>query len=114
MEPFGEVIRFFVSLRRTSVIAAFSFVHAYIPNTRVYLGALWQADCRGPVVGNGWLGVAAFIVGSTSKWTAVYSSLAILMVFMVWLYVGWMILLVAIVSFYTQNPHYIGPTMNYG
>lgn len=113
VEPFGEVIRFFVSLLPyILVIAAFSFVYAYIPNTRVYLGA---ALAGGIVAGLLWAtagwAFAAFIVGSTSKWTAVYSSLAILMVFMVWLYVGWMILLVgASVSFYTQNPHYIGVT----
>ncbi|MEM7406680.1 MAG: YhjD/YihY/BrkB family envelope integrity protein [Pseudomonadota bacterium] len=111
MEPFGALIRFFIGLLPyLLVIAAFAFVYAYIPNTRVKLSA---AMTGGLVAGLLWASVgwafAAFIVGSTSKWAAVYSSLAILMVFMVWVYVGWTVLLIgAAVAFYVQNPQYLG------
>jgi membrane protein len=46
----------------------------------------------------------SFIGGSTS-YAAIYSGLAILLVFMIWLYVGWIILLIgASITFYHQNP----------
>ena len=111
LEPFGALIRYVVGiLPYLLVIGAFSFVYAYTPNTRVKIG---PAVTGGVVAGLLWTSVgwafAAFIVGSTTKWTAVYSSMAILMVFMVWLYVGWVVLLTgASVAFYVQNPHYLG------
>ena len=51
----------------------------------------------------GW-GFASFIVAST-KYAAIYSGFAILILFMSWLYLNWLILLVgAEVSFYKQIP----------
>ena len=87
------------------VIAAFTFVYMLVPNTRVQLrsafygalfaGALWETS-----------GVlfTSFVGGSTS-YTAIYSGFAILLVFMIWLYLSWIILLIgASISFYHQNP----------
>jgi len=87
------------------IIAAFTFVYVFVPNTRVRLrsalagavvaGILWQSA--------GWL-FASFVVDST-RYTAVYSGLAIPILFMIWLYLGWMIMLVgANISFYHQHP----------
>jgi membrane protein len=77
----------------------------FVPNTRVRLrsalagavvaGILWQSA--------GWL-FASFVVDST-RYTAVYSGLAIPILFMIWLYLGWMIMLMgANISFYHQHP----------
>jgi membrane protein len=58
-------------------------------------GVLWETI--------GW-GFASFIVTST-RYAAIYSGFAIVILFMIWLYVSWLILLIgAEVSFYHQNP----------
>ncbi|MBK1647126.1 ribonuclease BN [Rhabdochromatium marinum] len=87
---------------------AFTFIYAYVPNTRVRLraamigalvaGLLWQ------LVG---LLFATFMSSST-KYAAIYSSLAILILFMMWVYIAWLIVLIgANIAFYVQNPAYL-------
>ncbi|WP_291992379.1 YihY/virulence factor BrkB family protein [Candidatus Accumulibacter sp. ACC003] len=90
------------------VIAAFTFVYMFIPNARVRLlpalvggtagGVAWQTA--------GW-GFATF-VATSNQYAAIYSSLAILILFMIWLYLSWLILLFgASVAFYAQHPEYL-------
>ncbi len=90
------------------IIAAFTFVYVFVPNTRVRVGSalvgalvagvLWQTI--------GW-GFASFVVNST-KYAAIYSGFAILILFMIWLYLAWLILLVgANIAFYQQHPEYL-------
>jgi len=90
------------------VIAAFTFVYMFIPNARVRFfpalmggilgGVLWQTA--------GWA-FAAFVATST-RYAAIYSSFAILILFLIWLYVSWLVLLFgASVAFYTQHPEYL-------
>ncbi|MDE0727561.1 MAG: YihY/virulence factor BrkB family protein, partial [Alphaproteobacteria bacterium] len=50
---------------------------------------------------------AVFVVGS-AKYTAIYSTFATLILFMIWLYVAWLILLIgANICFYLQHPAYL-------
>ena len=88
------------------VIIAFTFVYVFIPNTRVRFksalagavvaGVLWESS--------GWA-FTTFLV-SQSKYTAIYSAFASLMLFMIWLYLSWMILLLgASIAYYHQHPH---------
>jgi len=90
------------------VIGAFTFFYMFIPNASVRFapalvggvsgGVLWQSA--------GWA-FAAFVASST-QYAAIYSSFAILVLFLIWLYVSWLILLVgAAVSFYVQHPEYL-------
>jgi membrane protein len=90
------------------VIAAFTFVYMFIPNARVRLlpaliggiagGVAWQTA--------GW--AFATFVASSHQYAAIYSSLAILILFMIWLYLSWLILLFgASVAFYAQHPEYL-------
>jgi membrane protein len=52
------------------------------------------------------LGFTAF-VATSPNYAAIYSAFAALVVFMIWLYVGWLILLTgASIAFYFQNPEY--------
>ncbi len=109
IEPFGSLIEFGARLvPYFFIIAAFSFVYVFVPNTRVRVasaltgalvaGVLWQTV--------GWV-FAAFVVTST-KYTAIYSGFAILILFMIWLYLAWLILLVgASIAFYHQHPEYL-------
>ena len=87
------------------VICAFTFVYILIPNTRVRFksaligaiiaGVLWESA--------NWL-FASFIAGSRN-YTAIYSSFAILFIFIIWLYINWLIILTgASIAFYHQHP----------
>ncbi len=90
------------------VIAAFTFVYVFIPNARVRLGAAAIGGVVGGIVWQsaGWL--FAVFVASSSRYSAIYSGFAILVLFMIWLYVSWMILLFgASVAFYAQHPEYL-------
>ena len=106
IEPFGALIRYLSRLLPyVLVCAAFTFVYIFIPNTKVHFssaligglvaGILWESG--------GWA-FAAFI-SSSGKYTAIYSGFAILIMFMIWLYVSWLILLLgAQVAYYHQHP----------
>lgn len=85
--------------------AAFTFVYIFVPNTRVRFrsaltgglvaGVLWETS--------GW-GFASFVVKS-AKYTAIYSGFAVIIMFMIWLYLSWLIVLVgASVAYYHQHP----------
>lgn len=109
VEPFGDLIVSFSRLvPYLLVIAAFIFIYMFIPNTRVkflpafvggvFAGVLWQSS--------GWA-FAAFIATS-SNYAAIYSSFAILVLLLIWLYLNWLILLLgAQVAFYIQYPQYM-------
>jgi len=90
------------------VVAAFTFIYTFIPNTTVRLrpalvggvvgGVLWQSA--------GWA-FALFAAGST-RYSAIYSGFALLILFMLWLYLSWLILVFgASVAFYAQHPEYL-------
>lgn len=90
------------------VIAAFTFVYMLMPNTRVQFGA---ALFGAAVAGIAWETVghlfARFVVTSTN-YTAIYSGFAILLLFMIWLYLSWLILLTgSSIAFYRQYPEYL-------
>ena len=91
------------------IITAFTFIYIFMPNTKVKFSAALTGGIVAGVLWNtaGWV-FAAVIVGST-KYTAIYSTFATLIMFMIWLYLGWLILLVgASIAFYSQHPEHIG------
>jgi membrane protein len=94
IEPFGTLILIALWLvPYLTLWGAFTFVYIFIPNTTVrmrpaLLGGLVAAILW---VTAGW-GFAAFVASST-KYTAIYSSFAILLLFFLWSYVGWVIVL---------------------
>ncbi|MDX1635811.1 MAG: YihY/virulence factor BrkB family protein [Marinobacter sp.] len=106
IEPFGSVI---IQVSRLMpfflVCGAFTFVYVFMPNTRVQLR---YAFIGGVVAGIAWQAVsllfASFVAGST-KYAAIYSSFAIGIILLIWMYLNWMILLLgASIAFYLQNP----------
>ena len=109
IEPLGELVDVATQLLPyLLIIAAFAFVYAFVPNTSVRLRSAWVGALLAGVL---WQSVggafASFIVNST-KYTAIYSGLAILVVFMIWVYLAWLILLVgASIAFYHQHPEYV-------
>jgi membrane protein len=109
IQPFGLLVYFGSKLvPYILVCAAFTFIYVFVPNTKVrfrsalaggvFAGVLWETA--------GWA-FASFIISST-KYAAIYSGFAILIMFMIWLYLSWLILLVgAGVAFYHQHPQFL-------
>jgi len=92
------------------VVTAFTFFYVFVPNKKVHFtsaliggttaGVLWEIT--------GW-GFASFVAAST-KYTAIYSGFAILIMFMLWVYLSWLILLVgANIAYYHQHPESLAP-----
>lgn len=108
IQPLGQLVELLGSLVPGLLITlAFLFAYLLIPNTRVRLGpallgaliaaVLWQL--AGQVF-------ATFMAGST-KYAAIYSGLAIAILFMIWVYIAWVILLIGVsIAFYRQHPEY--------
>lgn len=111
IEPFGTAIWALGKLiPYLLVIGAFAFVYAFVPNTRVRVG---PAAVGALIAGFSWetagWAFAAFVVNST-RYTAIYSGFAILIMFMIWVYVSWLILLMgSSIAFYAQHPEYLTP-----
>ena len=91
------------------VVAAFTFVYFYMPNTRVRIGsAFFGALIAGFLWAVGGWAFAALVVSST-KYAAIYSGFAIVILFVMWLHISWLILLMGgSVAFYDQHPEYLG------
>ncbi len=106
IEPFGTTLVFIGQmLPLVLVVGVFTFVYAFIPNTRVQLKAALTGAL---VAGLAWFAAgelfASFVVGS-ARYSAIYSSFAIAIIALIWLYLSWLILLIgAQVSFYVQYP----------
>ena len=85
--------------------ATFTFLYKFIPYTRVRLSS---ALIGGAAAGIMWqlVGTAfAAFVANSARYDAVYSSFAILIVFLIWLYTGWLIFLIgAEVTYFHQYP----------
>lgn len=106
IEPFGSVVLF---LSRFTpffiVVLAFTFMYVFMPNTKVHFrnaliggviaGVTWQA---------GSMLFASFVAGS-ARYEAIYSSFAIGIILLIWLYLNWLVLLLgSSIVFYIQNP----------
>ena len=105
IEPFGTSL--YVAGRLVPYLlysAAFTFLYAFMPNTRVRLlpalgggvfaGVLWQTAS---------LGFAVFAKNAGNV-NAIYSSFAIVILLLIWIYVSWLILLMGCrVAFLLQH-----------
>jgi membrane protein len=90
------------------VIATFSFLYVFVPNTRVRLR---PALLAGVLAGAAWAAMGnvftSFVI-DVSRNEAIYSGFAIVLAAMIWLYLSWLILLLgAQLAFYVQNPDYL-------
>ena len=106
VEPFGMLVFGLAKLiPYLLIVGAFSFLYAFIPNTRVplhaavggglFAGVLWQSASM----------AFATFVASSGNYNAVYSGFAIVIFLLIWLYVGWLILMVGCqLSFYIAHP----------
>ncbi|MEJ2684105.1 MAG: YihY/virulence factor BrkB family protein [Candidatus Sulfobium sp.] len=106
MEPFGTVVYLAGKVVPYFFVwAAFSFIFIFLPNTGVKIRSALTGGLVAAVLWEtaGWI-FASFIATST-KYSFIYSGFAIIILFMIWLYLSWEILLIgARVSFYHQYP----------
>jgi membrane protein len=101
---FGQLVPYLL------IVAAFTFVYSFMPNTKVSLRAALIGALAAGLMWNvaGWV-FASFVVNS-SNYTAIYSAFATLILFMIWVYLSWLILLVgACISYYVQHPEDVTP-----
>lgn len=109
IEPLGTLIFYGSKLVPYILVClAFTLIYIFIPNTHVQFtaalvggviaGVLWKIT--------GW-GFAAFIA-SSSKYAAIYSSFAIIILLLIWMYLSWLILLVGSqIAYFVQHPKYM-------
>ena len=108
VEPLGKGILTLLRLvPYLTLWGAFTFVYVFIPNTRVrirsaVLGGLIAAILWQTV---GW-GFASFVAAST-QYYAIYSSFAILLLFLIWLHIGWVIVLLGAQVAYAHQHMYL-------
>ena len=109
VKPFGWLFSFVGRMMPyCMIIGLFTFLYTFIPNTKVQVrhaffggivaGFLWQTSS---------LGFTLFVANS-GNYTAIYSSFAVIFLFLIWLLLSWLILLIgASVSFYSQHAQQI-------
>ena len=109
IEPFGTLMLYGSQLiPYVLVCLAFTLIYIFIPNTRVQFTAALVGGAIAGVIWKitGW-GFAAFIA-SSSKYAAIYSSFAIVILLLIWLYLSWLILLVGSqIAYFVQHPKYM-------
>jgi membrane protein len=106
MQPFGYVAVWAAQFMPFVILSGlFSFIYKFVPNTTVRITSALVGGVAAAILwGLAGEAFAAFVVES-SKYSAIYSGFAILILFLLWLYVGWVIILVgAQVSFFHQYP----------
>jgi membrane protein len=106
LEPFGTLFVLTGELVPFVLLCAvFTFFYKVIPNTHVQLrSALIGGLCAAILWVLAGEAFAKFVAVS-ARYSAIYSSFAVLMLFLLWLYAGWMIVLIgAQFSFFHQYP----------
>lgn len=109
IEPFGTMLLTVGELLPYVLsIITFTLIYILIPNTRVqFRSALYGAVVTTILWKAAGSLFTTFIVNSTN-YTAIYSGFAILIIFMIWIYVNWLIVLTgASIAYYHQHPERI-------
>jgi membrane protein len=91
-----------------AIIAIFSFLYKFMPNTNVKLSSALVGGSAGGFL---WVSTSnlfgLFLATSTNR-QAIYASFAIAITTLLWLYLNWLILLIGSqIAFYFQNPAYL-------
>jgi len=95
---FGKVIPFIF------VIIVFTVIYIIIPNTKVHIKSALTGGVAAGIAWHATSWVFHLAVASSTRYAAIYSSLAVLVIFMIWLYLNWLIVLVgAELTFCHQN-----------
>lgn len=111
IEPFGSTILFLTRMvPYLLIIGVLSFIYVFIPNTRVQPKA---AAIGGLFAGVAWqsASVAFATFAANTNYAAIYSGFAIVIVLLLWVYLGWLIILMGCrLAFYVQYPRFLEGT----
>lgn len=109
IQPFGLLIKSAAKLVPfVLTFVAFTFVYMFVPNTTVRLRSALIGGAVASFLWNlaGWM--FGLVVVNSAQYAAIYSTFASLIIFLIWLYLGWLILLIgASIAFHDQHPEYV-------
>lgn len=89
----------------TLVLCAFTAIYVVVPNTKVRFASALVGAAVAALLWEGMGHAFASFVANSTKYTAIYSAFAVLIFFIIWIYLSWMILLIgASIAFYHQHP----------
>jgi membrane protein len=105
-EPFGSLFFWIAEIAPFLVLCGvFTFFYKFIPYTRVQLTSALVGGTSAAILWGLAGAIFAKFVAASAKYSAIYSSFAVLILFLLWLYTGWMIILIgAQFSFFHQHP----------
>lgn len=106
IQPFGYLMLWAGQLLPFVILSGlFTFFYKFIPHTQVRLDSALVGGIIAAVLW-GLAGEAfATFVAQSAKYNAIYSGFAVLILFLLWLYAGWLIVLIgAQFSFFHQHP----------
>lgn len=90
------------------IVGLFWFLYSYMPNTRVRPGPALVGALFGGVL---WAATGALftrIAVYSAKTAAIYAGFAVVLLFLVWVYLSWLIVMLgAQLSFYVQHPEHL-------
>lgn len=109
IEPFGTLFWLAgIALPYLLMWVAFAAIYTYVPNTKVKLIPALSGAAVAAVLWESSGSVFAAFVTTSRNYDVIYSGFAAGILFLIWIYLGWMILLLgAAFSFYVQNPQYL-------
>lgn len=106
IEPLGYLMVWAAKLMPFVMLCGvFTFLYKFIPHTQVRITSAFVGGIAAAIL---W-GIAgelfAKFVAESAKYSAIYSGFAVLILFLLWLYTGWLIVLIgAQFSFFHQHP----------
>jgi len=105
----GTIVRVFGALGPyLFVTGVFTFLYAFVPNTRVRFRAALAGGITAGVLWAASGAVFARVIAAATQMVAIYAGFAIFLAALIWIYLSWLILLIgAQLSFYVQNPRYL-------
>jgi membrane protein len=114
IEPLGQLVFGFGRLIPYLLVClAFAFLYAFLTNYRV---GLVPALVGGVFASLAWYGIGhlfADLVASSSRYSAIYSSMAAAVLFIIWVNIGWLIILVgAHIARFVQHPNLLQRHLN--
>jgi membrane protein len=106
LQPFGYVAVWAAQFMPFVILSGlFTFLYKFVPNTTVRLTSALVGGVTAALLWGLAGEVFAAFVAESSNYSAIYSGFAILVLFLLWLYIGWVIILVgAQVAFFHQYP----------
>lgn len=109
VEPLGAIFfTFGKAVPFIFVLIVFTIIYMIIPNTKVQIKSALVGGVSAGIAWHATSWVFHVAVASSTKYAAIYSGLAVLIIFMIWLYLNWLIVLIgAQITFCYQNLRFL-------